>query len=375
MKKVIFLLIAIFLVSIPVACSQPASSPSQVPATTSSTTANPSSPATSSSAAPTANSASGTINIRYALEFPEASSIYQMTCKPVLDQIEKNSNGRITFTKYLGGILGTGPQGYDMVQSGKADLTLFATGYAPGRFPMSDVFSIPGAFADTADSEAAALAVYDHILYKEYTDVKSLSYHHAQLFWIYTVKKPVKTLDDLKGMKIRTAGGFVTDALKALGAVPVPVALGDMYTSLETGVVDGAIIGPSGLQAYKLQNIFKYVTKFPFGTSTHVYIMNSNTWAKIPPDLQKVILDAARPQGNYQVAMFQKDDPLMTQALIDNGGASYTLPPEEAQKWIDAIKPIVANWVSGLNAKGLPGNELMKIVREETSKRNVPFPY
>jgi TRAP-type C4-dicarboxylate transport system substrate-binding protein len=315
------------------------------------------------------------INLRFAIDYPEPSSLNRFLIKPILDEIEQKSNGRITITRYLGGILGKGPELYDMVKTGKVDFTSYATGYAPGRFPMCDVLSLPGAYENNVDSQEVALEVYDRILYKEFPDTHSLSFHQAQLFYVYTVAKPIRVMEDFKGLKLRTAGGFVTDALKTLGAAPVPIALGDVYTSLQTGVINGVVIGPSAFPGYKLQEVLKHCTRFKFGTTTHVFTMNPNTWEKIPGDLRKMIGEAVRKWGGYQMAMWQKDDTFVTKTLADKGGSTYTLPPAEEARWIEALKPIVNNWLAGLKAKGLPADELMNIVREETKKRNIPFPY
>ena len=73
--------------------------------------------------------------------------------------------------------------------------------------------------------------------------------------------------------------------------------------------------------------------------------------------------------------LFVRDDPKYTQILIDKGGSSYTLPPDEQARWTSVLKPVVDKWVADMKAKGQPIDELFKIVREETKKRNVPFPY
>jgi len=345
MKKLILLFVAICLVFIFVPSSQSAPSPAEK------------------------------INLRFAIDYPEPSSLYQSLIKPILDDVEQKSNGRITLTRYLGGILGKGPENYDMAKTGKVDFTSHATGYTPGRFPMCDVLSLPGAFENNVASQEVALAVYDRILHKEFPDTHSLSFHQAQLFYVYTVDKPIRVMEDFKGLKIRTAGGFVTDALKALGAAPVPVSLGEVYTSLQTGVINGVVIGPSAFPGFKLQEVLKHGTRFKFGTTTHVFTMNSNTWGKIPADLRPVIEQAVRKWGGLQMAMWQKDDIFVTKTLKDKGGSTYTLPPAEEARWIEVLKPIVSNWIGGMKAKGLPADELMTIVREETKKRGIPFPY
>lgn len=361
MKKVVVLLAVICLVLIMVAFSQLAPSHLLAQTTKPSSTAPPSS--------------TEKINLRFAIEWPEPSSLYQVLIKPILAEIEQKSNGRITFTKFLGGILGKGPEQYDMVKTGKVDFTVHATGYTPGRFPMCDVLSLPGAYENSVSSQEVALAVYDRILYKEFPDTHSLSFHQAQLFYVYTVAKPVRVMEDFKGLKLRTAGGFVTDALKALGAAPVPIVLGDVYTSLQTGVIGGVVMGPSAFPGYKLQEVIKHATRFKFGTTTHVFAMNTATWEKIPADLRKIIEEAVRKWGGYQMAMWQKDDTFVTKVLMDKGGTTYTLPQAEEARWIETLKPIVNNWLADLKAKGLRADELMNIVREETKKRNIPFPY
>jgi len=315
------------------------------------------------------------INLRFAIDYPETSSLYRFLIKPILDDIEQKSNGRITFTRYLGGILGKGPELYDMVKTGKIDFTSHATGYTPGRFPMCDVLSLPGAYENNIASQEVSVAVYERILYREFPDTKSISFHQAQLFYVYTVDKPIRVIEDFKGLKLRTPGGFVTEALKSLGAAPIAVSLGDIYTSLQTGVINGVIIGPSAFPGYKLQEVLKHCSKIKFGTTTHVITMFPKTWEKIPTDLRKVIEEAVRKWGYYQIAMWEKDNNFVDKTLLEKGGSSYTLPPNEEGRFIAVLKPIVNNWLLSLRKKGLPVDELMNIVREETNKRKVPFPY
>ena len=155
----------------------------------------------------------------------------------------------------------------------------------------------------------------------------------------------------------------------------MPISLGDVYTSLQTGVIDGVVLGPSAFPGFKLQEGLKHCTRFKFGTTTHVFVMNPRTWEKIPADLRKVFEETVGKWEGYQIAMWQKDDAFVTKVLTDKGGSSYTLPQAEEARWIEVLKPMVANWAAGLKAKGLPADELMDIVREETGKRDVPFPY
>src|SRR4030042_2245918 len=103
--------------------------------------------------AQSAPSSTEKINLRFGIDYPEPSSLYRLLIKPILDEMEQKSNGRITITRYLGGILGKGQENYDMAKTGKVDLTSHATGYTPGRFPMCDVLSLPGAYENSVVSQ------------------------------------------------------------------------------------------------------------------------------------------------------------------------------------------------------------------------------
>lgn len=342
------------------------------------TTAPPASTSAATSTPPATTTSGQVFNLRFSTQWPEQSPNYKFDFKPMLDEIEQQSNGRIKFTIYAGGVLGAPDQQYDIVRTGKADMgTQSGLSYIPGRFPLSDIFTLPFAFSTTNACQDLVQSIASKYLAKETSDTKILNYFQSEMFYLYTANKQVKTMEDIKGLKIRSAGGIVTPALTALGATPVQMGVPDLYTSLQTGVVDGAITGPSGLLSFKTQEVLKYATKVPFGMVLQVVNFNPDSWAKLPPDLQKVISDAAAkyPPGYGEVTMLNNDDPVVDAALIKNGGAVYTLPADEQARWAAAVKPVVSDWASGLAAKGLPIEDLMTAVRDACQKNNIPFPY
>ena len=204
---------------------------------------------------------------------------------------------------------------------------------------------------------------------------KYLDYWQSQAFYLYTANKQVKTLEDLKGLKIRSTGGIVSTALTTFGAVPITMGAGDLYTSLQTGVVDGAIIGPSGIMSFKVQEVLKYATKIRFGSSMLVLDFNLDSWAKLPPDLQQIISDAALKAADGEIKITDTDDPVVDAALVKRGGAVYTPTADETARWATAIKPAVTDWENGLAAKGLPIQDLMSATRDACQKNSISFPY
>lgn len=315
------------------------------------------------------------INLRFSSQWPEQSPMHKVLFKTVLDEIEQQSNGRITFTLYAGGVLGGGPEQYDIVATGKADMGTTTPGYTPGRFPLTDVLTFPGAYETSNAGQEAAQAIFDRLIYKEYTDTRVLAMDQSQRFHVYTSQKPLKTLDDIKGLKIRSAGGIITPSLQALGAAPIFMSLPEAYLALQTGVVDGALFGPSAGPSFKMQEVLKYALKFKAGYATSIIMVNLDSWKKIPDDLKPIMEKAARKFGFGEVSLFNQDDPVMTKALEGRGGSSYVLPPDEETRWINALKPVINKWVEDMEAKGLPAKQLLNIAREECQKKNIPFPY
>ena len=158
----------------------------------------------------------------------------------MLEELKKRSDGRIDYTLYAGGALGKGPEHFDIVKNGLSDMGYFTATWTPGRFPLSDVLSLatPVEGKEIAVSIGNKMYAENEEVQKEFEGVKVLELNGCISAYLWT-KKPVKTLEDCKGLKIRTPGGFQTSYIKSLGAEPVFMPLGDVYLALETGTIDG----------------------------------------------------------------------------------------------------------------------------------------
>lgn len=386
-KLLVFCFALILVVSLVLAgCSSTPSSTPTTPAAsklTTTATSTPTSPVSSTptaTQAPTSTASGQTFNLRYVTQWVENSAYFQTARAPILKEIEQKSNGRIKFTVFGGATLGAPADHYDIIRTGKADMGDSNTGYTPGRFNFSEIFTVPGAFSGAKTSQDLTdlvLAVSDAMIFKtDFTDTVPVSANQTQPFLIYTANKQVKTLEDLKALKLRHPGGLTSPTIAALGATPINMAMQDMYTSMQTGVIDGAVIGPSGVLTVKLQEVLKYTTRFNMGYAYQVFAVNKDTWAKLPPDLQQIIKDATRKAEIYEQTMFAIDDPTISNYLTnERKGISYTLPDAESARWITAIKPVVAKWQADVTAKNLPAEDLIKLVRTEAQKRNISFPY
>lgn len=312
--------------------------------------------------------------LRFSSPWPEKSPNHERQYKPILDEIEKKSNGRIKFATFLAGALGKNQEQYDIARTGKADMVTISTGYTPGRFPLSEILTVPLVFPSTYEAQEAVIAIGDRILNKDFPDTHVLAPYQSQIFYLYTNKK-IEKLEDMKGLKVRSSGATITKSIGALGGTPVSMGLPDVYLSMQTGVVDGGIFGPSGLLSFKLQEVTKHELKINLGHTIQILTMNLDTWNKLPKDLQQIVTETSRKAGRYEVDLFVADAQPVAKMLVDRGGTSTTLSQEEEARWAKVLTPVFTDYVAELKSKGLPADELVKIIREEAKKKNLQFPY
>ena len=194
--------------------------------------------------------------------------------------------------KYIGG-----PEAIPMrdqpeaLRAGTVDMYYGTAAYYAGIAPAANTTKL-SQLTSQEEKDVGADAVYDEIHRKllNATYMGALGSQHP--FQLYTVKK-VTSVDELKGLKIRTSPMYI-DFLKALGATPVETAPGDVYQALERGVVDGYMWPLVSIRLYGWQEVSKYVVGPPFYKVSHPLLMNAKTWDSLPKHIQEVLMEALR---------------------------------------------------------------------------------
>jgi TRAP-type C4-dicarboxylate transport system substrate-binding protein len=192
---------------------------------------------------------------------------------------------------------------------------------------------------------------------KEFAEVQPLVLWTSNPYFLLTAKKQVKTLEDLKGMKIRVTGGPPTEQIKALGAVPTPVPMPDVYQALDKGVVDGMAAPWEAVQGFRLYEVAKYYTMVPLSAVYFSLCMNKQKWASLPPDLRDAIMSVSGLEGSkfWGKNFFDTAE----QSVVDKVKAGnfamnrYVVPPAEAMRWNQiASEPIWDSWVKKMEGNG-----------------------
>jgi TRAP-type C4-dicarboxylate transport system substrate-binding protein len=319
------------------------------------------SPAPSPTPSPTPAPAVETIKLKYSC-WSTTSGSFGAGALWLLDEIEKRTQGKVKFDRIWGGTLI--PQGSEVegVGGGIADITTVNSPAVKARLSLIDVSSLPGACPTTLKSGPALAELVNSIpaIKQEFaknnlTFVGVMGGSPSHIFTNF----PMTKLEDLKGKKIR-APGDSGKAVEAAGAVSVGIASAELYDALSKKTIDGVVIGAGGGVTWKVYEASKYYVLLPVFNSSFYSFMNTNSWNKLPADIQKVIAQVGAEQANVWNKVRDDDENNNIQKVFPAAGVQIVnVAPEEVRKLTAISKPILDAWVAAEAKAGLPGQETL----------------
>jgi TRAP-type transport system periplasmic protein len=251
----------------------------------------------------------------------QASHPTQFGCERVAELVAERSGGRLQIEVFPNRQLGEEREMVEGLQLGTVDITVVSTGPLGGFVPQINVIDLPFLFRD-ADH---AFAVFDGPIGDELLAAFDDVGIEAVAFWEngwrhLTAKRLVEEPDDLSGIKIRTMENVVhMDAFSALGAGPIPMVWGEVYTSLQQGVIDAQENPITVIYTNALWEVQDYVILTGHVYGAHLVLVSQRTLDRLPEDLQEILLDAIREVSDYQRAKSVELEAEMTEMLRTEG--------------------------------------------------------
>ncbi len=316
----------------------------------------------------------------YAIEFklahfvPTSHAMHAEVIEPWTKEIEKATEGRVKITIYPNSTLAKPSDLYDSVVTGIADMIYTLPAYTAGKFPLTEALEHPFIFNSARHATQTIYGLWEKFpeFRKEYGDVK--------ICWIWTgdpgqlfTKKPVRTMADLKGLKIRVHGPTTKDLASSFGASPITSPVGEQYEMLKRGVIDGVFTPWSASLHFRLYEVTSYATIVNSYVPIMIVAMSKDSFEKLSPKDKKIIDDMI----GFKVAMKGATiyDTLALKSIEIHKKANiqiYDLPPAEMDRWRHAVEPMNKAWISKIEGKGLPGKrffeEMIKLSKEYASK-------
>jgi TRAP-type C4-dicarboxylate transport system substrate-binding protein len=274
-------------------------------------------------------------------------------------EIEKRTNGRVKVNLYPVGSLTRPTETYDAVTKGITDIGLSFCSYTRGRFPLSEVIDLPLGYKSAYVGAKLANAYFEKFKPKEFDEVKVLYLYTSPPHYFFT-NKPVKKVEDLKGLKVRSTGTSAK-VVKVLGGAPVAMPMSEAYDALKKGVTE-AIIGPfEPIKGLKLVDVVKYSTMFESAYVNVCYVaMNKGKWEGLPQDIKDIIEKINVEWVERQCKIWDQLDQGAKEFFIQKRGDPIILSKEENARWKNMLRPILDEYVKDKNAKGLPAGEALE---------------
>jgi len=301
------------------------------------------------------------IRLRYA-NFPPDNTFPCVQMERWKTEVEERTGGQVSVKTFPGGTLLGAKNMLRGVIQGQADIGCLCMAYQPGVFPVTSVTELPLGFESAEAASLALLELFRQHDPEEFSKVKVLTMFTSAPSNLMT-RTPVQSLADLQGLEIR-GSGIASRILDKLGATPVSMPMSETPEALQKGVVQGLL---SSLEVMKDLNFAAYcshVTMTQFQVYPFAVVMNKDSWASLPPDVQEVMddlsLEQARWTGQYMDGHVRE---AVEYAKSAHGVTVHTLAPEDEAEARKRIAPLVDQWKEEVAAKGLPAEQIVKDIR------------
>lgn len=303
------------------------------------------------------------IKLKYTNFFPPNHKISLLTeawCK----EVEKRSQGKVKISYFPGNTLTPPTQTFDSVQKGIADLGMSLLAYSPGRFPLSEVLTLPLGYTSGYQSTKTANAFLAKFQPKEFDGVKVM-YLHAHGPGLVHTKDKLASLDQVKNLRIRV-NADVAGIAEAIGATPVTLPITESYDGMQKGLLDGLLLPMDTLKGWRFAEVVK-TTFENHGMSyaaTIFAVMNKDKWNLLPPEVQKTIMEINQEWIEKQGKLWNELDQEAREFGLAKGVTIIKATPQEEAAVAEKMKPLYARYVKSATEKGLPGQEALDFCRQ-----------
>lgn len=304
-----------------------------------------------------------TVTLTYSTFFPP-THIQAKTSEDWCKEVEKRTDGRVKVQFFPGQTLTRAPQTYEAITDGIADVGVAALAYTQGRFPVMASMDMPLGYPSGMAATKAANDLYAKLKPAEFNDTQIMYFHAHGPGYIHTRKTAVEKLEDLKGLRIRSTG-MSAKIITALGGTPVSMAMPDTYQSLQRGVVDGSFNPVETDKGWNIGEVVSYLTiAKPIAYTTLFYVtMNKDKWASISPEDQKIIAEINDEWSLKHGQAWDSSDEEGMAFFKEKGGKVIELSDAEAQKWSDAVAPVVTEYIAELDKQNVNGKEVIDFIK------------
>lgn len=299
--------------------------------------------------------AAETIELKLSSFLPSTHPTQTDFLEPWAKELEERTNGRVKVQIFpAGSAFGHVAKQMDQARAGVVDIAHGLTGIPRGRLPRTSIIDLPF-LVQSADAASRTLwKLYPDYLKEEYKGVKVLALHAHNAGLIHTRDKPVNSMQDLQGLRLRTPSLAISMMLEELGASPVGMPPTQVYENLEKGVIDGTVFPWDAVNGFKLYEPLNYHLDARAYTTSFFFVMNERKYRALPEDVRKVIDEIS---GDALVAKFgdwwdRWDEPGLARSK-EKGNRITQLSDEQRQAWRERLAPVTDRYLEKIEQQGV----------------------
>ncbi|MGB6511088.1 MAG: TRAP transporter substrate-binding protein, partial [Xanthobacteraceae bacterium] len=296
--------------------------------------------------------------------FSAVSSVHEKFLAPWARKVESEANGRIHIDIFPSMELGGAPaQLFDHARDGDADIVWTAPGLTPGRFPRIETFELPFLPSRRALVSSRALQDFASIYLKdEFDDVHPLCFSCSDRSVIHGYT-PVRSIEDIRELKLHVQTRLAGEAMLTLGAHPVPMPSEELPTALTERVIDGCVDPWHMVPPFRLNDVLKAHTEFSdlsLSSRTYILAMNKPAYERLPRDLKTVLDDNSNElAAGMAGTMWDLQAQAVAENVAETGDVIVTLLPEAVAHWRKATEPVVAAWLKDMKEAKVDGGKMI----------------
>lgn len=319
------------------------------------------------------------IELRFGAISAAATPLYSDFLVPYARAIEAESGGRIAIDLRPQGGYGTPVELLSQVEAGTIDMAVTIPSYYPGRFPRTSVMELPTIFATAESGSRAVWTLYEEgLIAADYKGLKVLGLYTSAPFGILLTDKNVKSLRDLRGMRIRVSGATAGLSFSRLGLVPLGLPTNLLGRALDSDWVDAlsfgfdTAAGTTGKPPLMVVDQVSTLIDANFSAPAQITIMNAKSFEKLPRDLQAIIdrLSGLAFSVRAGQARDVSENEVKHKLMSNPKYHSFVFSDQDRAEIAERIKPVFDDWAADLNANGIDAAPLLKRARELTAQTN-----
>ena len=279
--------------------------------------------------------------------------------------IDKRSSGRLKVSIYPAAQLGPVQRQLDLARNGQADIAIGLIGATPGRYPMTELISLPFVFPKAGTGSAVTSQRLSELapkyLQPEYPGLHILMFGVPPIVSFFTAKRDLSNIDNVKGLKIRFQGEQNAAMLRELGAAPLQVPPGEIADGMSKGVIDGALFNYEAAESFGLGSVTKHVLEPGITTGALAMVMNTRRYDSLPPDLKAIIDETTNPATAAALGKrWDEAEQHGRDYMKRNNVAIETLAPEQVAALKAKLEPQLASAVAAVEKSGKPAKQMLE---------------